>query len=190
VSNIGDGTVTPIDLTTGTPGTAIAVGAPQPDFFPPLEPNGVAITPNGRTAFVTNYVDGTVVPIDTRTDVAGAPIHVGGHPTGIAVMPGQAPHAAFTAIPAPHGRATSFDASGSGAVAASIKTYRWQFGDGSSTSTTVATIQHVYRAAGAYIATLTVTDTNDTSTAKVFTGHTMSRNGGPRARVSRSLSIG
>jgi len=45
--------VTPIDLTTNTPGTPIPVDTPF----------GVVVTPDGRTAYVTNQRSRTVTPI-------------------------------------------------------------------------------------------------------------------------------
>ena len=59
------GTVTPIDLATGTPGPAIDVGAGE-------EPQRVAITPNGKTVYVTLGNEGNVVPIDVSTRTVGA----------------------------------------------------------------------------------------------------------------------
>ena len=53
-------------------------------------PEGVAITPNGTTAYVTNFGDGTVTPIDTATNTAGTPIAAGAHPYGIAITPNGA----------------------------------------------------------------------------------------------------
>ena len=45
VTNFNDNTVTPIGTATNTPGTPIPVGQ---------EPLGVAITPDGKTAYVAN----------------------------------------------------------------------------------------------------------------------------------------
>jgi DNA-binding beta-propeller fold protein YncE len=77
VSN-GDGTVTPINLATGTPGTPIHVGN---------KPTTIAITLDGKTAYVTNSSDGTVTPINLATGTPGTPIHVGNKPTAIAITP-------------------------------------------------------------------------------------------------------
>ena len=74
----GSGTVTPIRTATNTAGPPITVG----DF-----PIGIAITPNGRTAYVTNWYSGTVTPIRTATNTAGTPITVGHDPDGIAITP-------------------------------------------------------------------------------------------------------
>ncbi len=60
--------VTPIDLGHGTPGTPISVGA---------NPDAIAITPNGSTAYVANYGSGTVTPIDLRSGTPGYANHGG-----------------------------------------------------------------------------------------------------------------
>ena len=70
VDNDSD-TVTPIDTATNTPGTPIAVGT---------SPTGIAITPDGTTAYVSNAGADTVSPIDTATNTAGTPIPVGNSP--------------------------------------------------------------------------------------------------------------
>ena len=78
VTNEGDGTVTPIDLATNTPGTTISVGN---------EPVGTAITRDGKTAYVADHGEGTVTPIDLATNTPGTPIMVGNGPVGIAITP-------------------------------------------------------------------------------------------------------
>jgi YVTN family beta-propeller protein len=51
-------------------------------------PDAVAITPNGRTAYVVNFGSDNVTPIDTATDTAGAtPIAVGSEPDAVAITP-------------------------------------------------------------------------------------------------------
>ena len=65
-------------MATNTPGTLIHVGQ---------SPFGVAVTPNGTTAYVTNGGDNTVTPIDLATNTPGTPIPVGIGPSGIAVTP-------------------------------------------------------------------------------------------------------
>ena len=70
VVNRGSDTVTPINTSTNAAGTAITVGP---------NPNAIAITPNGKTAYVVTTTD-KVVPITTATNKAGKPITVpGGH---------------------------------------------------------------------------------------------------------------
>ena len=45
------------------------------------------MTPNGRTLYVASYEGGTVTPIYTATNTAGAAIAVGTEPDAIAVTP-------------------------------------------------------------------------------------------------------
>ncbi len=78
-------TVTPIDTATNTAGTPIT-GITLPE--------GIAITPNGATAYVTDPYDKTVTPIDTATDTPGTPITLTGSPSdsplAIAITPNGA----------------------------------------------------------------------------------------------------
>ncbi|MFT3863782.1 MAG: PKD domain-containing protein [Solirubrobacterales bacterium] len=82
VANLGAHTVTPIDLATNQVGAPIQVGA---------DPDSVAISPDGRTAYVSNEIDGTVSVIETATDrVIGAPIAAGSNPAEVALTPNGA----------------------------------------------------------------------------------------------------
>ena len=47
----------------------------------------IAITPDGKTAYVANDGSGTVTPIATATNTAGPPITVGSDPYAIAITP-------------------------------------------------------------------------------------------------------
>ena len=79
VANYGSSTVTPISIRTNTVGPAIPVGS---------GPFAIAITPDGRTAYVVNDGDpGTVTPISIRTNTAGPAIPTGGYPVAIAITP-------------------------------------------------------------------------------------------------------
>jgi YVTN family beta-propeller protein len=51
------------------------------------EPNQLAITPDGKHVYVSNYVDGTVSVITTATGAVSAPITVGNGPSGLAICP-------------------------------------------------------------------------------------------------------
>jgi YVTN family beta-propeller protein len=190
------GTVTPIDTATNTPGTPITVGN---------TPGGIAITPNGATAYVTNFGcaisrfmptcppptpdDNSVTPIDTATNTAGTPISVGKNPTDIAITPDQAPVAHLSVTPAEAGQPTGFDASASTVAFGTITTFAWDFGDGSTATTSTPTTTHTYATPGPYTATVTETDSNGTSTTQVFTGQTMSNNGGPSAVASQNFTV-
>jgi YVTN family beta-propeller protein len=83
VANFLANTVTPINTATNMPGKAIKVGA---------GPSAIAITPNGKTAYVTNDGTGqipghTVTPIDTATNTALKAMKVGLRPVAIAITP-------------------------------------------------------------------------------------------------------
>jgi YVTN family beta-propeller protein len=174
------GSVTPIDLATGTPGTSIPVG---------MDPIGVAITPDGKTAYVADAGDSTVTPIDTATNIAGTPIDVGSSDGGIAMTPDQAPVAAFSATAAAPGSPSTFDGSTSSTAVGSIASYDWNFGDGQSAVTTTPLTSHSYASPGTYTARLTVTNTAGTSLTQVFTGQTMSLDGGPEASTTHTITI-
>ncbi|MGH9298249.1 MAG: YncE family protein [Acidimicrobiales bacterium] len=83
VANYSSNTVTPIDLHSDTPEKAIPAGPGPAD---------IAITPDGKTAYVTD--DGsaaslghTVTPIDLTTGKAEAAIGVGAGPQGVVITP-------------------------------------------------------------------------------------------------------
>ena len=79
-ANTHEGTVVPINTTTNTPGTPIrVVGGPN---APTIADNfgKIAITPDGKTAYVTT--GSTVTPINTATNKPGTPIHFAGPARG------------------------------------------------------------------------------------------------------------
>ena len=85
--NTGPATVTPISTATNTAGKPITVGGRDVAF-----PDFIAITPNGKTAYVSVPGDvyaapGLVVPIQTATNTAGQAIMVGKFPGAIAITP-------------------------------------------------------------------------------------------------------
>jgi PKD repeat protein len=69
------------------------------------------------------------------------------------------PFASFTALPAPltYGTTLNLDASGSQGT---ITHYLWNFGDGTTGSTTMPTTTHTYATVGNYVVTLTVVDSS------------------------------
>ena len=70
--------VTPINVATNTTEANIPVGN---------NPLGIAITPDGSTAYVANNYSDTVTPIDLATDAAEPAINVGSGPSSVAVTP-------------------------------------------------------------------------------------------------------
>jgi YVTN family beta-propeller protein len=80
-ANGGPGTVSVIDTATNTVVATVPVG---------VQPEGVAVTPDGKHAYVTNFTGlaiGTVSVIDTATNTVVATVPVGYGPTGVAVTP-------------------------------------------------------------------------------------------------------
>ncbi len=75
-------TVVPISTATNTPGPPIHAGIPVTEV--------IAITPDGKTVYVTNYEGrpvGSIVPISTATNTAGPPIHIGSAADALAITP-------------------------------------------------------------------------------------------------------
>jgi YVTN family beta-propeller protein len=69
--------VTPISTITNTAGKRIRVSKGA---------TGIAITPDGKTAYVTNSsIAGTVTPITTATNTPGKPIKVGRRPFALVI---------------------------------------------------------------------------------------------------------
>jgi YVTN family beta-propeller protein len=177
------GHVVPMTLSNNSLGAAITVGA---------NPYAIAITPDQASAYVADYNNdraGAVTQIALSTNTAGSTITVGNGPDAVAITPDQAPIASFTVTRGAAGTASLFDASASSVAYGSITNYRWSFGDGTTLATATPTTTHSYAAAGSYTATLTETDTAGTSTGQVFSGQTMSRDGGPSAQTTRTVTI-
>jgi YVTN family beta-propeller protein len=83
VSNLGSNTASVIDASATPPNVSATVpvgGTPQ----------GVAISPDGKTALVTNAGDGTVSFISTSTNSIVATAAVGANPNHVAVTPNGA----------------------------------------------------------------------------------------------------
>jgi hypothetical protein len=182
--------VTPIDLTTGTAEAQIPrPGCPSGSgsFLGPM-----AIVPSGATLYLMCTLTSQMVAIDTATNTAGSPSaspSTYGTPSGIAIVPDQAPTALFKAKPAPSGSPTKFNASSSSSPVGTIVSYTWKFGDGTTATTTHPKISHTYATAGTFAVTLTVVNSQGTSTKEVFTGNTMSNNGGPSAKITKHVAI-
>jgi len=68
------GMVTPVNVATGVAG---------PPILPGNSPWAIAITPNGKTAYLAGY-DSAITPVDLATGRVGSPITVGTAPDAIA----------------------------------------------------------------------------------------------------------
>ena len=92
VTNFGSDTVSVIDTSTNLVIATIVgpngFGGIVPGGF--MRPQSVAITPDGKRAYVTGSISDTVSVIDTISntlETAGLPILVGSFPTGVAITP-------------------------------------------------------------------------------------------------------
>jgi YVTN family beta-propeller protein len=174
------GLVRPISIATNTPGTPISVGQ---------VPERLAVTPDSKTVYVATAFPDTVSPINTATNTAGTAIPAGSNPVSVAITPDQAPSAAFSVTVGSASQASIFDGSASSSPVGSIASYHWDFGDGQSATTTTPVTTHVYGQVGPYTARLTVTNSAGTSLAQVFTGQTVSNQGGPQATTTHALTV-
>jgi YVTN family beta-propeller protein len=180
VANSGSASITPITVSGNTAGSSITVGT---------TPQGIAVAPDGSTAYVANGGSGTVSQVRLSDNSVAQTVAVGNGPAGVAFAPDQAPAAQLAVTPGAAGSATSFDASSSSVAYGTITSYAWTFGDGSTATTTTPTTTHTYAVGCSYTVMLTETDSAGTSTARVFTGQSLARNGGSQAQLSSSFGV-
>jgi DNA-binding beta-propeller fold protein YncE len=153
---------------------------------------GVAVTPDSRDLYVANV--GGVSAFSIGADgapsvISGSPFSAGTNPLEVAVTPDQGPAAAFSASAAPAGSASAFNGLASADPDGTVVRYDWSFGDGTSAPNGGPTPTHIYATRGSYAVTLTVTDDAGCSTARTFTGQTVSCNGSAAAQVSHQLTV-
>jgi YVTN family beta-propeller protein len=152
-------------------------------------PCAVAISPDGASAYVANVGSGTVAIIDTASNSVTEIVAVGRQPSAVAITPDQPPTAALAVAPAAAGQPTTLDASDSTVRFGTIAAYAWDFGDGTTATTTVPSTTHVFGSAGRHPVSLTLTSSGGTSTTHVFSGRALIRNGGPQARLVRTVVV-
>ena len=178
----GEGVLDVIDVASGTRSTVVVGGA--------AHVLGLAVRPAGDRLYVTTG-DNNVVSVNTATDtVVASDIHpLTGTPSFVAIgfFPDQAPTAAFTWTTDTEGN-VHFDAGPSFSPRGDIATYEWDFDDGTSETTSGPTVTHTYDNTVPRNVTLTVTNTQGTSTTVVFTGQTLHRHGGPSAVLAQSVT--
>lgn len=152
-----------------------------------------AVTPNGKTLYITNVASGNIQPLSIAPDgnltPSGSPVPTLSEPNAIAVTPAQAPVARLSFTGTTAGGATVFDASASTAAEGrSIARYEWDFGDGSTASNGPASPRHAYEP-GTYTVAVTVTDNLGCSTKQIANGLATLCNGGAPARTSQQLTV-
>lgn len=182
VANNGDYGQAVVSIATATNTAGTVFGNPNA-----IGTLAVAVSPSGSTVYVLNQYSGLQ---SFTNEQPGTTVSVPSPDTvQIALTPDQGPTAALAVTPAPAGSSTQFSAAGSVAASSPIVSYTWAFGDGATTTTSTDTTTHVYQTAGTYQAQVTVTDANGTSTAVVYTGQAVLRNGSAGATARASVTI-
>ncbi len=180
------GEVVPVTLSTFTAGTPIFVGSGTDQIV------GTGMSPDGTTVYAADATDGKVVPITTATNTAGTPVTVGSSPQGIGIMPDSGPSASLSVSEDqtdPSGLTEDFDAGASVSNTSAIASYSWNFGDGHTDVTTVATDSHTYASSGTYTATVTETTAAGTSSSEISTGQEILREGSSAATTSAHFTL-
>ncbi len=166
-----------------------------------FHPSDVAVAPDSRHLYVSNfgryYEPGesslsamSIASDGSLSGISGSPFLAGGEgPFAIVVSPDQGPVAAFSVTPGPAGYPSTFNASASTAAEGAVASYRWEFGDGHTETSTTPATTHTYAGVGPHMVTLTVTDEAGCSTTQTFTGQTVSCNGSPRAQISHQVTV-
>jgi 6-phosphogluconolactonase (cycloisomerase 2 family) len=177
-----DGSLTPIAC---TPSSTCSTGSSA---------DGVTVSPSGRFLYVAGSE--VIVPFaigagGSLTPIACSPpdCTTASDPTGVVAVPDQGPVAALATTVAPAGSPSTLDASGSSDVDGEVVRYDWDLGDGTTLSTSTATLAHTYETPGDYTVKLTVTDDMGCSTTQTFTGQTASCNGSAAASTTASITV-
>jgi YVTN family beta-propeller protein len=90
VTNWGSNTLSVISTATNTVAATVIMQQAPPLRFPGSRPWGVAISPNGAFAYVTNSASSNVSVINTATNALVATVTVGCGPTAVAITPNGA----------------------------------------------------------------------------------------------------
>jgi 6-phosphogluconolactonase (cycloisomerase 2 family) len=177
---------------TTTPGSPFGTGGDNG--------KSLALTPDGSRLYVINNAVNSVSGFNVNPTtgalslIPGSPFATGGTGAdleGIAITPNQPPTAAFSPTTlAPAGQASIFNATisvdGDGGT---VARYDWDFGDGTTLPDGGPTPQHTYDQPGTYTVQLTVTDNENCSTGRVFTGKATLCNGNTGATISQQVTI-
>jgi DNA-binding beta-propeller fold protein YncE len=148
--------------------------------------SGIAVTPDAK--ILLSAADGVLDILDAHSLLDVGFVLTDDRAVAVAVTPDQAPRASLR-ISKRQRKVVTLDASASLAPSTPIVTYAWDFGDGTTSVTSAATVTHRYRARRNYTTTVTLTDAAGTSLQQSFTGQTVSRNGGPSASISIHVDL-
>lgn len=187
----------------GNNGTVTVVATATNERLTPVlnvggEPQEIAITPNGETAYVGIRGLSQITPIATSSNQLGTPMTFpGAGAERLVVAPDQSPTAAFT-VSSIESLTATLDGSASSDPDGTVRSWAWEFGDGSvasnvvtnlGTSATGSSAVHTYTGPGTYAAQLSVTDNEGCGAAEVFTGRTAYCGGNPSAKVTHPVEV-
>lgn len=163
----------------GADGALAQIGSPTPTGL--SQPQGVGMSNDGRFLYAEpqsgEKIQAFSVAADGTLTKIGTPTPTGGFSDGVTLLPLPAVPSAKLATPPPvtPGKQATFTATATD-VGSSIVGYTWNFGDGTSVSTTDPTAAHTYKDAGVYKVTVTANDSAGCS-GFVYTGQTPYCNG-------------
>ncbi len=120
----------------------------------------------GSTALTVTAWSDTSITATVPAEAMSGTIYV--NASGVGFPLSVTPAITLTATPASGVAPLTVDFSATISTGATITSYAWNFGDGT-TSTGTATTSHTYTTAGTYTATLTITDNTGQSTSKNVT---------------------
>jgi sugar lactone lactonase YvrE len=178
---------------TFTNGVTMMQAASQPFAGHQIPDGGLAVAADGATLYVRDNTDhlirrygvaddGTLTEADAGAGVDLTNTFFG----GLVVAPEQPPVASFTAEL--FGDSVTVDALAS-TDEGTVERYDWDFGDGTTAADAGPITTHDYAGPGTYTITVTETDDLGCSTTRTYTGSTVSCNGGPGARTTRTVTI-
>ncbi|GHB73426.1 hypothetical protein GCM10010377_74830 [Streptomyces viridiviolaceus] len=163
-------------------------------------PGLVLLSPDTKKLFVVDVLatslTSKVHSYNIATDGGLAPTGLPSTDTGVlfsdgpntVMTPNQGPTAQVRTV---HSSGTTgvFSASGSADSDGSVVKYRWNFGDGTTATTTTPEVTHTFGSTGTRTVSVTVVDDEGCSTTRVFTGQVVTCNGGTKARSATQVTF-
>ncbi len=180
-------------------GTLSAI-AGQPFATGGTNGKGIAITPDGEHVYVSNEVSDNIsrfavlasgaLALQGQTALPNpAPDGADADLESIAITPNQGPTAALTVTPGFAGQPTGFNATGSTDSDGDIVRYDWDFGDGTTLPDGGPIPNHIYANPGTFNARVTVTDDENCSDQRIFTGKAMLCNATAAGSATQSVTV-
>jgi DNA-binding beta-propeller fold protein YncE len=157
-----------------TPGVARVVISPDARIIYAM--TGAPEKPTILSSYRVN-VNGSLSPTGLPTVATGLFWHDG---SNAFLTPDQGPVGAVRVVGG-NGLTRTFSAARSYAPDGYVASYRWNFGDGRSQTTTTPYVTHHYATAGQWTVTVTVTDNENCSAQLIYNGTTVECRGGPQA---------